>query len=493
MKTSTLFSTPTGNSYLFDIKKQYLLNLHPVIELIHNCSKENASEMDTTQLLSQKYPALTDAEIRMYQGKYAFLKTHGFFDELNADEMLAESVTPNTVKNQLINLLFITFQLTGECNLNCRYCCYGDLYERNQIGNRAPMQFDTIKKSFDYLIPLWKLFPYSKLIGVGFYGGEPLLNFPLIEQTVSYCKMLETSNNVEFSFSITTNALLLNKYSNYLADNDIRLLISLDGDEKANSLRVDKSNRPSFDRVFKNIKKLQNEYPDYFNEKVDFNAVMNRNSTAEGVNDFIFKEFGKKPLFSPVSKVGINQERVNELLEILQPPYTESDELRAARKEKSSKIQELGAFFFYNLNNSFKFFSEILYNNKFAIRKYPTGTCLPFNKKIYITSDNKIYACERIGLDQILGEIGEEVHINLEKVANKYTTIYTHIKKQCAGCYMADMCSECLFQFPFDEKGMPVCPHSCGEEDYKMILNKKISFLETHPELFNDVNKMVLQ
>ena len=103
MKTSTLFSTPAGNSYLFDIKKQYLLNLHPVIELIHNCSKENASEIDTTQLLSQKYPALTDAEIRMYQGKYAFLKTHGFFDELNADEMLAESVTPNTVKSQLIN------------------------------------------------------------------------------------------------------------------------------------------------------------------------------------------------------------------------------------------------------------------------------------------------------------------------------------------------------------------------------------------------------
>ena len=186
---------------------------------------------------------------------------------------------------------------------------------------------------------------------------------------------------------------------------------------------------------------------------------MNRNSTAEGVNEFIFKQFGKKPLFSPVSKVGINRERINELLEILQPPTAESEELIAARKEKSSKILELGAFFFYNLNNSFKFFSEILYNNKFAIKKIPTGTCLPFYRKIYITSNNKIYACERIGLDQILGEIGEEVNINLEEVADRYTAIYTHLKKQCTECYMADMCSECLFQFPFDEKGLPVCPN----------------------------------
>ena len=141
-------------------------------------------------MLLEKYPELTDSEIQMYQEKYSFLKSSGFFSDLNTDEMLTENVSPNTVKNQLIDLLFITLQMTGECNLNCRYCCYGDLYERNQIENRDPMGFDTIKKTFDYLIPLWRLLPYSKLIGIGFYGGEPLLNFPLIEQTVSYCNML---------------------------------------------------------------------------------------------------------------------------------------------------------------------------------------------------------------------------------------------------------------------------------------------------------------
>ena len=175
MKSTTFFSTANGNSYLFDVKKQYLLNLHPVIELIHNSSNDKFPESNLNKMLSERHPELTDSEIRMYRGKYAFLKANGFFNDLNADEMLTESVTSDTVKNQLINLLFLTFQITGECNLNCLYCCYGDLYERNQNENRAPMEFDTVKKTFDYLLPLWKLFPYAKLIGVGFYGGEPLL------------------------------------------------------------------------------------------------------------------------------------------------------------------------------------------------------------------------------------------------------------------------------------------------------------------------------
>jgi len=47
MKSTTIYSTPTGNSYLFDVKKQYLLNLHPVVELIHHCSADGFSESRT--------------------------------------------------------------------------------------------------------------------------------------------------------------------------------------------------------------------------------------------------------------------------------------------------------------------------------------------------------------------------------------------------------------------------------------------------------------
>ena len=54
------------------------------------------------------------------------------------------------------------------------------------------------------------------------------------------------SSHRKFSFSMTTNALLLHKYMDFLKDNDFYLLISLDGDKENNGYRVDKVNENSF-------------------------------------------------------------------------------------------------------------------------------------------------------------------------------------------------------------------------------------------------------
>ena len=62
------------------------------------------------------------------------------------------------------------------------------------------MDFDTVRTFIDYILPYWNMNPNPKKIVFGFYGGEPLLNFPLIDKTVKYCKSLE-SNNLTFNFS----------------------------------------------------------------------------------------------------------------------------------------------------------------------------------------------------------------------------------------------------------------------------------------------------
>ena len=276
---------------------------------------------------------------------------------------------------------------------------------------------------------------------------------------------------------------------NYLVENDFKILFSLDGDEKGNSLRVDKNNQPSFNRVFSNIKRLQSKYPDYFKEKVNFNAVLNKFSLVEDVNKFIFKEFGKIPILSRISDVGLDKEKIKEYIQIMQP-YIETEELMSLRKDKSSRIKELGGFFYYNLNNSYKHFSEIVHFNKRKQKKIPTGTCLPFYKKMYITADRKIYACERIGFEYVLGTIDDKVNIDFEEVARKYTTWFSEIKKQCVACYLADMCSECIFQFP-TKNNIPVCPNQYGKEEYKKHLSRMIGLLEKHPEVFEQVNKFV--
>jgi len=77
----------------------------------------------------------------------------------------------------------------------------------------------------------------NRLIIIGFYGGESLLNFQVIEKTVNYCKNMG-ADHLEFNFNITTNAVLLDKYADYLVENNFKILFSLDGDEKGNYLKI---------------------------------------------------------------------------------------------------------------------------------------------------------------------------------------------------------------------------------------------------------------
>ena len=109
---------------------------------------------------------------------------------------------------------------------------------------------------------------------------------------------------------------------------------------------------------------------------------------------------------------------------------------------------------------------------------------------MYITADQKIYACERIGSEYFLGTIDEKVHIDFEDVAQKYTVWLSEIKKQCAVCCFVDICQECIFQFP-TKNNIPVCPYQYGEESYKNHLSRMIGLLEKHPEVFGQVNSFV--
>ena len=72
-------------------------------------------------------------------------------------------------------------------------------------------------------------FPYlTKESYVSFYGGEPLLNFPLISQAVSFLKSHNHSRDIRFS--ITTNGSLINtQVIDFLKKNRFTVTLSFDG------------------------------------------------------------------------------------------------------------------------------------------------------------------------------------------------------------------------------------------------------------------------
>lgn len=125
------------------------------------------------------------------------------------------------------------------------------------------MSLDTAKKSIDFLS---NHSIDAKEIGIGFYGGEPLIEFELIKEIVAYAKEVFTGKPI--LFSMTTNGSLLNEeIIKFLKENGFNLMISLDGPKEVNDQnRIFPDGSGTFDVVMNNIKLIAKLYPTYANE-----------------------------------------------------------------------------------------------------------------------------------------------------------------------------------------------------------------------------------
>jgi len=74
----------------------------------------------------------------------------------------------------------ITLNLTQNCHYRYKYCIYnGSPDSRQRAHPRKRMSWQTAEDSVDFL---WNHSADSLQVYIGFYGGEPLLEFPLIKK-----------------------------------------------------------------------------------------------------------------------------------------------------------------------------------------------------------------------------------------------------------------------------------------------------------------------
>ena len=185
------------------------------------------------------------------------------------------------IKADAIHHLFehtpqIVFEVTEKCNFDCAYCGYGENYKQPQLrplhSNRF-MKWETAKAVLDYYLDVWRRHDCATMIRIGFYGGEPLLNYSLIKQIVNYLKD-NKPYHISFGWFITTNGSLLKKYSSFLIENDFSIAVSIDGDAVANSLRIRHNGEPTYSVVMDNIDYLYHNYSDFFRKSISFQSVI---------------------------------------------------------------------------------------------------------------------------------------------------------------------------------------------------------------------------
>lgn len=108
----------------------------------------------------------------------------------------AKKMGPAPIKSMCLNI-------AHDCNLRCEYC----FAAKGDFGHgRMLMPFEVGKAAIDFLI---RHSGGRHNLELDFFGGEPLMNFPVVRQVVEYARSIEKQHNKNFRFTITTNGLLL--------------------------------------------------------------------------------------------------------------------------------------------------------------------------------------------------------------------------------------------------------------------------------------------
>lgn len=158
----------------------------------------------------------------------------------------------------------ITFIVTKDCQLACKYCY---LVGKNETER---MSFEIAKKTIDYVLDNRDLFNESSVVW-DFIGGEPFLEIDLIDRICDYIKMQLFEKNHpwfnSFRFSFSTNGINYHeeKVQNFIKKNldHLSIGITIDGTERKHDLnRVYKTTeRGSYKDVVKNIPLWLEQFP----------------------------------------------------------------------------------------------------------------------------------------------------------------------------------------------------------------------------------------
>jgi len=494
-----IVTTEKKNSYYINGGNPHVLFLHPILEHLIKLKQDGNDVKQWVENFEQdEIPAKGQTirtckqEVSYYYQYFQLLMKNNYFDtpkKVKLDEIM--QYKPEHIELTIADTEQIVFEVTDGCNLDCRYCGYGEFYSGFDARRGRKMDFETTKQVLDYILSLKKKhlnqIKTHKKFAVSFYGGEPLTNFPLIKKVVEYVKSIDFPNT-EFMFSMTTNGVLLYKYMDYLIENRFFILISLDGNKQHNQHRVFPDKTESFDIVFENARELKRKAPEYFKEFVNFICVQhNKNSALAQLKDFFKNEFDKKPLYLGLNKSGIPKEKKEEFDNLFAINKTTAELQERESFLKSLPISEfpqipvLDEFSQHYSGCFFQKITSLLENKKENIEYVTTGTCQPFSKKIFITVNGKILPCERISQKFTMGTLeGGEIKLDYRAIADKYNDYYKKLSKLCNNCRNSKACKQCIFYLNIDEETVK-CDRFLSTKEYSGKLSETLTMFEEKP------------
>ena len=315
----------------------------------------------------------------------------------------------------------VCLNVAHDCNMACKYCFASE----GDFGcGKELMPLETARKAVDFVI---KNSGDIKNLEMDFFGGEPLLNWNVVVETVKYARKLEKIHNKIFRFTITTNGLLLDDEKiKFINEEMYDVVLSLDGRKEINDkFRVTKGGMGTYDAVLPKFKKLvdsrgsKNYYVrgTYTKENLNFSAdVMH-------IYNLGFNEISMEPVMCD-SKFDSTL-TAKDLDLILKEHETLCKKLIEMKKQ-GSKIN------FFNFNVDIE-------KGPCVIKRLKGCGC--GNDYIAVVPNGDIYSCHQlVGENNFkMGNINEGTFDESLKSRFLQTSIYH--KEKCRNCWVKFYCS----------------------------------------------------
>lgn len=362
--------------------------------------------------LDKKY---SENDIReAYSEILELFKNEKLFSKDSYEDLAKEEKLRSPIKSICLNV-------AHDCNLRCSYCFASE----GDFGcGRELMPLETAKKSVDFII---ENSGGIKNLEMDFFGGEPLMNWNVVKETVKYARSLEKKYNKNFRFTLTTNGILLDDEKiDFINEEIYDVVLSLDGRKEINDkYRITKTKNGSYDIVVPKFQKLISRRGNksyyvrgtYTKDNLDFTKDVKH------LYDLGFKNISMEPVLCDKKfKASVNEEDINQVLNEYENLCRELIKMKKSGKEIN--------FFNFNID---------LDKGPCVLKRLKGCGC--GNDYVAITPNGDIFSCHQlVGEDEFkMGNVNVGTFDDDIKKRFLNTSIYH--KEKCKNCWVKFYCS----------------------------------------------------
>ncbi len=324
-------------------------------------------------------------------------------------------------KNRNTVIKALCLHVAHTCNLNCEYCFAS---QGKYHGERALMSFEVGKRALDFLI---ENSGTRRNLEVDFFGGEPLMNWGVVKELVSYARVQEKIHNKNFRFTLTTNGILVDDDVIDFCNKEMsNVVLSLDGRKEVHDrLRKDYQGRGSYDIIVPKFQEFvkRREGKNYYMRGTFTHNNVDFTNDIFHMADLGFTELSMEP-------VVCSPDDASALTESDLPILFEQYEILAKEMIKRKKAGNGFTFYHYMLDLT----------HGPCIYKRISG-CGSGTEYMAVTPTGDLYPCHQFVGDTkyLLGNIWDGV--TNKDIQNEFKLCNAYARHECDDCWAKLYCS----------------------------------------------------